>query len=237
MATIVPAILEATGEGVAQRLLHVKDFATETQIDIVDGSFASPATWPYQEGLMTQAGVLGLLPHSENLSIELDLMIDDPERSLVTWMGIGARRILLHLESTTQMKAILSHLRRDYGHDKGFMSDALAVGIALQQETKLELLEPYLDAIDYVQFMGIKRIGVQGQPFAPEVLNKIHIFRSKHPDMPVQVDGGVTLEVAPELLSLGVSRLIVGSGIWKTEHPARAFGQYQALVQQFGLYE
>lgn len=237
MATIVPAILETTSEGVAQKLLHIKDFATETQIDIVDGSFASPATWPYQEGLMTQAGVLGLLPHSETLSIELDLMIDDPERTLHTWMGVGARRILFHLESTTQMKSILSHLRLDYGHDKGFMSDALAVGIAIQQETKSELLEPYLDAIDYVQFMGIKRIGVQGQPFAPEVLNKIHIFRNKHPDVPVQVDGGVTLSVAPELLSLGVSRLIVGSSIWKAENPSRVYGQYHALVEQFGLYE
>lgn len=237
MATIVPAILETTNEEVAQKLLRSKDFATEVQIDIVDGSFASPATWPYREGLMTPLGVLSPLAHSETLSIELDLMIDDPERSLHTWMSLGARRMLFHLESTTEMKTILLQLRRDYGHDKGFMSDALAVGIALQQETNLELLEPYLDAIDYVQFMGIKRIGVQGQPFAPEVLTKIHLFRSKHPDMMVQVDGGVTLETAPELLSLGVSRLIVGSGIWKAENPARAYGQYHALIEQFGLYE
>ena len=135
------------------------------------------------------------------------------------------------------MKQILDTLHREYGYEKGFMEHVLQVGIAINQETRLELLEPYLDQIDYVQFMGIKRIGVQGQPFSKDVLSSIHRFKEKHPRTPVQIDGGVSVDSAPALLALGVSRLVVGSAIWNTEHPDRAFTQLQSLGDQYGLYE
>lgn len=236
MATIIPAILESTSEGVAQKLLHALDFATDVQVDVVDGVFSHPATWPYHEGLMTQAGPLAPFTHADKISIELDLMVDDPERTLTTWMNLGARRIVLHLESTLNMKSILQTLAREYGHDKGFMTDSLAVGIAINIDTHLELLEPYIDSIDYVQFMGIKRIGVQGQSFAPEVLHKIEVFRAKHPEIPIQVDGGVTLESAPKLLALGVSRLVTGSAIWGSDNPAETYHALEELTQEHGLY-
>jgi hypothetical protein len=104
-------------------------------------------------------------------------------------------------------------------------------------DTHLELLEPYLDSIDYVQFMGIKRIGVQGQPFSSDVLNKIKMFRSKHPQIPVQVDGGVSVETATLLLSLGVSRLVIGSRLWNSDNPEQVFTELTELGDHYGLYE
>jgi pentose-5-phosphate-3-epimerase len=163
MVQIVPAILATTATDIAQKILISKDITSDVQVDIVDGSFASPPTWPYTEGNLASAPVLPPFPHSETMNIELDLMIDDPERTLSTWMNVGARRILFHLESTLHMKDIVETLQRDYGYEKGFMTSSLSIGIAVNIETRLELLEPYLDSIDYVQFMGIKRIGVQGQ--------------------------------------------------------------------------
>ena len=237
MIAIVPAILAYTKEEVAQKLLLATEFTTDVQVDVVDGSFASPASWPYSESSSTPDQELGPLPHADNLSIELDLMVDDPERSLHRWMNMGARKILFHLESTLHMKQILDTLHSQYGYEKGLMEHALQIGIAVNQETRLELLEPYLDRIDYVQFMGIQRIGVQGQPFSREVLSQIRIFKQKHPDILMQVDGGVSVESTPELISLGVSRLVAGSAIWNCEYPERAYTQLQSLGEQYGLYE
>lgn len=237
MVQIVPAILAQSATDIAQKILAAKDITTEVQIDIVDGSFASPATWPYTLGPLNNGTPLPAFPHSEDMNIELDVMVDDPERTLSTWMNMGARRLVFHLESTLHMKEILDTLKCDYGYEKGFMSSSLSVGIALNIETRLELLEPYLDSIDYVQFMGINRIGVQGQPFAKEVLTKIDLFRKKHGDIPIQVDGAVSLETVPLLLSLGVQRLIVGSALFSSTNMEQTYMQFSALALQNGIYE
>jgi ribulose-phosphate 3-epimerase len=103
--------------------------------------------------------------------------------------------------------------------------------------TDLALLEPYLPDVDYVQFMGIKNIGKQGQPFATEVLNKIAVFRKNHPDTPIQVDGGVNHQSAALLLAAGVSRLIVGSALWHAKNIQAEYEQLVALTEQHGIYE
>lgn len=237
MAIIIPAILSSTSEEVMQKLLHAKNFATEVQIDVVDGRFTHPASWPYSTGDMLSTKDVPALPHMEALRVELDLMVDDPERTLGTWMKTGATRILFHAESTTHLRELLKSMKEEYGYDKDFMTESLSVGVAIGQETPLELLEPYVSLIDYVQFMGIKRIGIQGQPFSSDVLRTISLFKKKHPHVPVQVDGGVTLETAIPLLRLGVSRLVVGSALWNTPHPAETYKQFEELTQQYGLYE
>jgi ribulose-phosphate 3-epimerase len=237
MVQIVPAILATTAEEIGQKILRAKDITTDVQVDIVDGSFASPATWPYVQQGITGTSVLPPFSQSESMNIELDLMVDDPERTLSTWMNMDARRIVFHLESTLHMKDILETLRTEYGYEKGFMSSSLSIGIAINIETHLELLEPYLDSIDYVQFMGIKRIGVQGQPFAKEVLSKIELFRRKHADMPIQVDGAVSLETAPALLRLGVQRLVVGSVLFSSSDIEQTYTQFTALALQNGIHE
>ena len=237
MVQIVPAILAITAEEIAQKILKAKDITTEVQVDIVDGSFAGPATWPYTHQEVTTTTILPPFSQSELMNIELDVMVDDPERTLSTWMNMGARRIVFHLESTLHMKDILDTLRTEYGYEKGFMSSSLSVGIAVNIETRLELLEPYLDSIDYVQFMGIKRIGVQGQPFAKEVLSKIELFRKKHSDVPIQVDGAVSLETTPALLRLGVQRLIVGSALFSSSDIEQTYTQFTSLALQNGIHE
>jgi ribulose-phosphate 3-epimerase len=166
----------------------------------------------------------------------MDMMVRDPEQVTGSWITAGATRILAHLESTTYLPRLITDLKLKYGHEKGFASQSLSFGLALNIDTSLDMLEPYLDDIDYVQFMGIKDIGKQGQPFATEVLNKIAVFRTKHEDIPIQVDGGVNLESAALLLNAGVSRLIVGSALWKASNLKIAYAQFEALTEKHGLY-
>ncbi len=240
MGIIVPAILPTSKLDLDEKLARLVGIATDVQVDIVDGVFAEPASWPYSNGTdefarMSANG--GTLPQIDNLHVEVDLMVRDPEQITGTWIAAGATRILAHLESTTYMPRLITDLKVKYGHEKGFATESLSFGLAININTNSELLEPYLGDIDYVQFMGIQNIGKQGQPFATEVLNKIAIFRSKHPDMPIQVDGGVNLESARLLLNAGVSRLVVGSGIWRSNDIKAAFAEFAELTDTHGLYE
>jgi ribulose-phosphate 3-epimerase len=83
--------------------------------------------------------------------------------------------------------------------------------------------------------MGIAKIGRQGEPLDERIYEKIRVFRSRHPDVPVQVDGGVTLENAKKLLGLGVDSLVVGSAITRAPNPAAAFTAFENLKNSYGV--
>lgn len=236
MGIIVPAIIPSSFRDLEEKLARLKGIAPYVQIDIVDGTFAAPASWPYAQGT-TALPAEGELPFLGDFKFEIDLMVKDPEQMIGTWIAAGAIRIIVHFESTTSLQRIIADLKEKYGHEKGFAKDFLSFGVAIQLSTPLELLEPYLADIDFVQFMGIKQIGVQGQPFATEVLNRIAVFRHKHPDIPVQVDGGINLESAPLVLSAGVSRLVSGSAIWNSPNVKESYERLSALTETHGLYE
>ena len=109
-------------------------------------------------------------------------------------------RIILHLESESFYRDLLEDIR-----DKGFV-----IGLALNPETPIEDLEPFLDFAEIIQFMTVHP-GLQGQAFLPEVLAKIKEFCLKFPDFPVQVDGGINPTTAKLATEAGANLLVSGS--------------------------
>lgn len=240
MGIIVPAIIPTSREELETKLAPLVGLCQEIQIDTVDGRFAFPASWPYEGHESDLSRMLAegeLLPHTEDFRFEVDLMTTDPESIAGTWIGVGAVRLTVHAESTRFVPRFIANTRALYGRDKEFAPDLLSVGVAIGANTDFSLIEPYLKDIDYVQFMGIGRIGVQGQPFLERTIERITWFRKAHPGIPVQVDGGVSLSNAARLLTAGVSRLVVGSAIWKSEDPAQAYRDLAALTERHGVYE
>lgn len=239
MGIIVPAIIPTSKQDLEDKLAKLTGLCEEIQIDIVDGQFASPASWPYandqgEPSRMLAAGEL--LPRCGEFKFEIDLMSADPESVTGTWIGLCATRVTIHAESTRYLARFLANTGSLYGHDKDFAPGLLSIGLSIGIESDLALIEPYLDKIEYVQFMGIKSIGKQGQPFDTRVFPKIAAFRKRYPKMPIQVDGGVSLQNAPKLLAAGVSRLIVGSDIWHAENVAEELKKLNELTEQHGLY-
>ena len=85
--------------------------------------------------------------------------------------------------------------------------------------------------------MGIRNVGRQGEPFDTGVLRAIELFRKRHPNTPVQVDGGVSLVTAPKLLELGVSRLVIGSALWRAPDFNKALAELKEMTEEKGIYE
>jgi len=95
------------------------------------------------------------------------------------------------------------------------------IGLALVPNTPTEKISPYLDKINFVQFMGIDEVGYQGSSFNPAVIEKIREFRIQNPEMTVSVDGGVNLENAQSLIDAGANRLVSGSAIFGENNSAQ----------------
>jgi ribulose-phosphate 3-epimerase len=235
MSVIVPAVLVSTFKELEQTLEKFSGIASHVQIDIIDESFHTHPTWPYanaEEKLSPDFSFLNYGP----LHYEVDLMIQDAQESVGYWINAGATRITIHAETTYALPKIFQDLKKRYAYDREFTPNLLSVGLAINIMTEISLIEPYLEDCAYVQFMGIEKIGKQGEPFDIRVLQKIKSFYKKYPHIPIQIDGGVTLESAVELLKVGASRLVVGSALWKTGDVQGEFEKFKALTQQYGLY-
>jgi ribulose-phosphate 3-epimerase len=237
MNIIVPAVIPTSREDLEDKLLQLQGIAESVQIDLVDSVFASPASWPFLgHGESNMLAELEALDFLGTLHLEMDLMVRDPGKQIAPWVGAGANRIVIHAGSTQTLSKLLSDIQTKYGHDKEFLQQLLSVGIALHMDTDISFIQPFLRHIDYVQFMGIATIGKQGQPFDKRVLPKIRACRKKYPNLPVQVDGGVTLDTAPSLLSAGASRLIVGSALWKSKNLKDTYEKFIGLTTSYGVY-
>jgi ribulose-phosphate 3-epimerase len=222
MNEIIPAIMPDSFKDLDDKVSMVFHYVKTVQVDIMDGKFVPGRTWPYfssdkhtfQDLLTESEG----LPHWDNVDYEIDLMIDKPENVIEDWIVAGAARIIVHIESTQKMDEIIK-----------INQGRIELGIALNIDTPLSDIVGYLEDIQFVQFMGIQTIGLQGQPFDDRVLNKIRELHEGHPEVLVSVDGAVNFETAPLLLEAGVKRFVSGSAIFEG-HPADNIRNMKALV-------
>ena len=236
MAVIIPAILPTSSDDLDAHLLRLSGITNRVQIDVVDGRFVTPASWPYAQHEDIQKLTEDSLPELGSFRFEIDLMVEDPERAIGPWVRAGATRITVHAETARNLPELIRNFQTAYGHDKDFAPGLISFGLAINLATDVSLIEPYLDQCDYVQFMGIARIGKQGEPFSDDVIPKVHAFHRKYPDMPIQVDGGVSRASAERLVEAGATRLVVGSDIWQAPDIAAEIKALCDIAETHGLY-
>ena len=239
MHLIVPAVLPSSREDFDEKLellTHIPS-VSRIQIDVVDSHFATPISWPYSAPRELQNRVERgeMLPFLNRLSYEIDLMCVDAEQAADAWLALGATRLTFHAEGISNLSNFFASMRRRYGSGDGFAPGLISFGLAVNVANDLVLVESCLSEIEYVQFMGIAHIGRQGQPFDRRVLEKVRVFRNRHPDIPIQVDGGISLPAARQLIASGVTNLVIGSGILKASNPAKALAEFDALEGSYGV--
>lgn len=208
---IIPAILPKDFNEVDEKSSFVVGLADTVQIDICDGKFVPSTTWPYKKRDESFEQIVKEergMPSWEELDYEFDLMIKDPtEDDVRQWLSAGAKRIVLHAESSLDLTPVMNVL-----------NGLVDIGLAVNIQTPLDVIEKYKDKISYVQFMGITKIGFQAQPFDPRVLEKIKECKEKYPELAIQVDGGVSLATAEQLSKAGADRLVVGSVLFGSDN-------------------
>ncbi len=214
---IVPAIMPASYEDVADHVARVVNDRIETvQLDIMDGRFVPDDTWPYtlggMEGALEDSTWQSLqeeddgLPFWESIDYELDLMVRDLESTWEQWVNLGPKRIIVHYESLLDpVEFIKTHTT---------IRPFIELGIALNNDTPLDVLEPLIEYVDCIQLMGIARIGYQKEPFDTRVIERITECKERFPETPIQIDGAVNNETIEKLALLGVERFVIGSAFF-----------------------
>jgi len=239
MSIVVPAVLPSSRKDLEEKLILFAGIASvnRIQIDVVDGKFASPACWPYTAPAELEAMVQKgeMLPRLDRIEYEIDLMCLDISDAAQKWLALGASRLTFHAEAATDLPRLLASARKQFGAGSNFALGLISFGLALNIGSDLTLIEPCINEIEYVQFMGIATIGRQGQSFDRRVFEKVRVFHANHPDIPVQVDGGISLPVAKQLLSSGASTLVIGSSILKAKNPVSALALFDNLQGSYGV--
>lgn len=219
---IIPAILPKNFSEIEDKVSLIKGVSKTVQIDICDGSFVPSITWPYIKHDKNFEAILREdrgMPEWESFDYEFDLMIKNPsEDDARKWLSAGSSRIILHIESSDNLDQIIS-----------ILSGLVEIGIAINLSTKSEEMKKYADKIQFIQIMGIKKIGFQGQKFEPDTLDKIREMKMLFPDLPIQIDGGITLENASLLKHNGVDSIVVGSSLFESDNIIHTFDQFKRI--------
>ena len=227
MIEIIPAVLPKNFKDLEEHLALVRGAAKQVQIDAVDGRFVRNRTWPYRDSASFQKIVKEEhgLPFWEEIDFQFDLMIENPHERVMDFVRAGATHVIIHAASPGAVEALrtLIDLKdEDYG---GF---SVRTGVAIMPESQPEILEPFEGLYDFVQVMGIAKIGYQGEPFDKRALYLVERLHQRYPALPIQVDGGVSLENARTLAAAGASRLVAGSAIFNTKDPKQALAELAA---------
>ncbi len=210
---IIPSIF-TTNEAEFTDQLSIMNVAPidSVHIDIADGIFVSNKTFASPE--ITQ-NVL------QQLVCELHLMVADPLAVLPLWADVcNMNRVLFHYETGVDVAAVTEAIH-EYGWE---------AGLVLNPETPFTVIEPFVEALDSVMFMGVAP-GAQGQTLIPQVLEKAYACRQKYPDLYLEWDGDVTEETLPHIMNTGVNAVCPGHAVFSSQDESDAGDPVENIVK------
>ena len=174
-------------EAAGTRVLH---------LDVMDGHFVPNLTYgmPIVEGIRKHSA----------LPLDVHLMISDPLKYARQMVDAGADLLTFHVEAVDDPAEVVSELR----------ALGVGVGVALNPETELSQLDACIGDVDLALVMSVKA-GFGGQKFNPIALEKLRLLRNDHPDLMLEIDGGINLETISSARAAGCDLFVVGSGIFR----------------------
>lgn len=164
--------------------------------DIMDGLFVNNIELGFS--------LIRALREISDLAFECHLMVLKPERYIDVLLELGIEYICVQIESVKKLKSISEKIRN--GKSK--------IGIAINPDTSIDKIKPFLGDIDQVCFMTVLP-GFAGQPFRPDVLRKIkelkNIIRIEKYNVEIETDGNMNKKTIPEVVRSGADVLVLGS--------------------------
>lgn len=215
MIKIAPSLLSANFADLTKDIRKLEEGKADyLHLDVMDGIYVPNITFG--------PPVIKKIKKVTELPFDVHLMIDRPERFIEDFVDAGADIITVHEESTM-------HLHRTIQIIKSF---GIKAGVTLNPSTSLSTLEYIMDDIDLILIMSVNP-GFGGQSFIPAMKEKIAKVREmideRNLDIILEVDGGIKLDNAKEIIELGADLLVVGSGIFGADDIPKRIGEFKNL--------
>jgi ribulose-phosphate 3-epimerase len=210
---IVPAILTDNFKNFKEQLTKISAHFSSVQIDVIDGIFLPNKTFSEREEIKDI---------NSEAYFELHLMVKDPISEITNWKEIySVTSAVFHVEADVNPEECIKIIK-----ENGWKA-----GIALNPETPLAKIMPYVNLVDEVLFMTVHP-GQQGAPFLPEVLEKIKEFKKINAGAVCSADGGINKNDIKEVAAAGAEKMYIGSMLTKADDTDAA---HQELIEAIGL--
>ena len=202
---IAPSLLAADFSRIGDEVQRVVNAGADLlHLDIMDGEFVP--------NFGISPLMIAAVRNKTDIPFDVHIMVTHPLRYIDALVEAGADMITFHIESHDEPYAVISAIK---AHN-------IKAGIAFSPNTPTDTVIPYLSDIDLVLPMSVEP-GLGGQKFIENTLVKIETLsqeiQQRKYQTDISVDGGVTIETAPAAVRLGVTILVAGTAIFKSQHP------------------
>ncbi len=211
---LAPSLLSADFTRLAEALRMLEEAGAEVaHVDVMDGRFVPNITigMPIVEALRKET----------RLPLDCHLMIVEPGRYALEFVEAGASWVSVHQEADPHLHRTLHAIRK-----KGAKA-----GVVLNPSTPVETLVDLVGDFDFALLMSVNP-GFGGQSFIPRVLDKVRRLDALRTErgLPflIEVDGGVGLKNAADLVRAGADVLVAGNAVFKAHDPVEAIRHLQA---------
>jgi len=195
MVMIIPGIIELDVKELERKVALVSPFSEQIQIDVGDGTLI-PTQTPHEFPFLKK--------FSANV-FEAHLLMAKPELYVRRLVEDGCSRIIAHIECNDP-REFLAEAR----------THECEIGLAIDTETNLEEIEPFLEELDVVLVLTAPS-GVSGQPFEESTLSKIRAIHRNFPDLPIEVEGGMNEETVKIVAEAGATHIVSTSYLFADE--------------------
>lgn len=183
-------------------------------LDIMDGVFVPNISYGFP--------VVSAIAKWAKKPLDAHLMIVDPDRYLERFAQLGVSYLSVHIEACTHLHRTIQTIK----------SLGMKAGVALNPHTPVEALSEIIDQTDFVLVMSVNP-GFGGQSYIENSYSKIErlkrMIQERSLETLIEVDGGVSIKNAPQLIRSGANILVAGNALFGAENPSHAIEQIAEL--------
>ena len=212
---IAPSVLAADFSNLQRDIEMINESDADWfHIDIMDGVFVPNISFGMP--------VLRDIKKHAKKTIDVHLMIVNPDQYIETFSKLGADILTVHWEACTHMHRTIQAIK----------ANGMKAGVALNPHSSVNQLKDVIKDIDLVCLMSVNP-GFGGQSFIENTYNKVkelkELIQSTGSDCQIEIDGGVTNENAEKLVHAGANVLVAGSYVFKSSNPTETISKLSKL--------
>ncbi len=218
MPEIVPSILSANFVRLAEDIARVENGGISMlHIDIMDGHFVPNMT--------IGPPVVKSIRKTTKLTLDVHLMITNPDQFVPLFVEAGADQISVHQETCPHLDRTLRFIQ----------SEGALAGVVLNPSTPISMLEDVLEIADFVLIMSVNP-GFGGQKLIPRAVEKVKSLAARRRELglkfPIEIDGGVTMQNVGDVIRAGVDWVVAGASVFLTPDPAATAAEMRRIAEE-----